>query len=110
MKIVSNLRLTLYSGVAFAAYAFATTAAAQPVQASAVPGEAQEEADAQPALPSGPRGAALGEIVVTAQRREESLQEVPIAVAAINAETMVLLRTATQPCEVQRTWRPQRTK
>jgi len=34
------------------------------------------------------RGAALEEIVVTARKREESLQEVPIAVTAFSAETL----------------------
>lgn len=37
---------------------------------------------------SGEPAVTLGEVVVTAQRREQSLQEVPIAVTAFNAETL----------------------
>lgn len=37
---------------------------------------------------SGEPAVTLGEIVVTAQRREQSLQDVPIAITAFNAETL----------------------
>ncbi len=48
---------------------------------------------AQAAAPSGAAGAstgALGEIVVTARRRKENLQDVPLAVTAIGAEELRL--------------------
>lgn len=50
--------------------------------ALAVPAQAQTEAAPQPA--SG----GLNEIIVTAQRRAENLQEVPIAIAAVTADAL----------------------
>ena len=41
------------------------------------------------------QGATLGEIVVTAQKREQSLQDVPIAVTAVTQETLQTNRIAT---------------
>jgi iron complex outermembrane receptor protein len=49
----------------------------------ALPAFAQQEAQNQPAASAG-----MEEIVVTAQRREEKLLNVPIAVSAFNAETL----------------------
>jgi len=40
-------------------------------------------------------GSALGEIVVTAQRRSENLQDVPISIQALTAETLSQLSVAT---------------
>ena len=54
------------------------------VLATAVPALAQES-DAQPE-------AGLNDIVVTAQRREESLQSVPVAVTAFGTEQLEQLR------------------
>src|SRR5687767_8590997 len=42
---------------------------------------AQQDGDAQPAEPSGDE---IAEIVVTAQKRSENLQDVPIAVSALS--------------------------
>jgi len=47
---------------------------------------AQSEALAQ--APPGARSAALEEIVVTARRREEALQDVPVAVTALTADAL----------------------
>jgi len=41
-----------------------------------------------PAAPAYSQGFALEEVVVTARRREESLQETPLAVTALNAEAL----------------------
>jgi iron complex outermembrane recepter protein len=72
MKIwIGNLKELLYCSAAIVTLAGSAEATAQPVQAAA-----------------GPEEATLGEIVVTAQRRAENLQEVPIAVAAVTAEAL----------------------
>ena len=49
----------------------------------ATPGAAQER-------PAGAQSGALEEVVVSARRREESLQDVPISIVALNAETLEL--------------------
>ncbi|MDP4916770.1 MAG: Plug domain-containing protein, partial [Haliea sp.] len=41
---------------------------------------------------SNARNVALEEIIVTAQKREQNLQNVPIAVTALNAETLNMFR------------------
>ena len=48
------------------------------------------------------QGAVIGEVVVTARRREESLQDVPIAVSAVDAESLNL-RGAPDITDLQRT-------
>ena len=63
---------TLLGGVALAAVALASTASA-----------ATAAADTQATATAAP--SALGEVVVTARRREENLQKVPTAVTAFNA-------------------------
>jgi iron complex outermembrane receptor protein len=73
-----------YLGTTIAAVAFATTAFAQ---------NSQQQAQAQ----SG----GLEEIVVTAQRREESLQETPIPVSAFTAD-MLEKRQVTQATDLER--------
>lgn len=45
-------------------------------------------AQAEDGNPSAQSGAASGEIIVTARRREESLQDVPVAVTAFASETL----------------------
>jgi iron complex outermembrane receptor protein len=45
-------------------------------------------AAAQPAAPAAEQAATLGEIVVTAQKREQNLQDVPVAVTAVNQDTL----------------------
>ena len=59
-----------------------------PVQAppSATPGQSAQSEAAPPA--SGDQAGKVQEIVVTAQRREQSLQKVPIAVTALGADTI----------------------
>ena len=69
-------------------YLFVQTAAAAIVAGIAVPNMAA----AQTSEEQGARSGGLGEIVVTAQRREESLQDVPVAVTALNSETLDNLR------------------
>lgn len=50
---------------------------------------------AMPALAQeGGEGTGIGEIVVTAQKREQNLQEVPIAISAIGAEKLEQLQVA----------------
>jgi iron complex outermembrane receptor protein len=64
----------LLAGASFAA--IAASAAAQPAPAGGA------------ASAAAPEGAMLGEIVVTARRRSESLQEVPQTVNAVTADTL----------------------
>ncbi len=65
-----NLRSALYLGASFASFALI---AAQPATAQEADTEASD---------------GIEEIVVTAQRREENLQDVPISVSAFSAEQM----------------------
>src|ERR1700756_6062904 len=67
---MDSLRRLAFAGVSIAA--MSTAAAAQP---------------APPAAPAA-EGAVLGEIVVTARRRAESLQEVPQTVNAVTSDTL----------------------
>ncbi|OCC23533.1 TonB-dependent receptor [Croceicoccus estronivorus] len=64
------------------------TAAIAIAAGAAFPGAAFAQAPAEQSVRSG----GLGEIVVTAQRKEESLQDVPVAVTALNSETLDNLR------------------
>ncbi|MDQ3145005.1 MAG: TonB-dependent receptor [Pseudomonadota bacterium] len=75
-QMVHRRALLLASAVSFAA--FSSPAAAQDADS------ASAEAQAQAALPEE----ASGEIVVTARRRVESLQDVPIAVTAYSGEQL----------------------
>ncbi|MGB0210731.1 TonB-dependent receptor [Algiphilus sp.] len=76
---------------------WAVTAAAQnPQQDGAEPGETAQSSGQQPEsasstpseAPEARRGAAMDEIVVTARRREESSQNVPVAVTAISGDQL----------------------
>src|SRR5215468_4669462 len=49
----------------------------------------------QPARAQEPSSGALEEVVVTANRREENLQKVPIAITALTAETLQQLSVTT---------------
>jgi iron complex outermembrane receptor protein len=64
------------------------TAAVAIAAGAALPGTAF----AQTSEDQGARSSGLGEIVVTAQRREESLQAVPVAVTALDSKTLDNLR------------------
>src|SRR5258708_7143321 len=52
---------------------------------------AQTQSEASPGSPSNE----IGEIIVTAQRREESIQNVPITIHALTAETLTQLNVTT---------------
>src|SRR4051812_12948485 len=73
--------------------------AAQDAPVSAAPSAAGGDAKALPETQSGSSGSdqsgRLEEVVVTAQKREQSLQSVPVAVTAITAETLVNRNVAT---------------
>lgn len=56
---------------------------------TAVPALAQEQA-----TDAGARGGGLEEIVVTAQKREENLQKVPVAVTALSSDALASARVA----------------
>jgi iron complex outermembrane recepter protein len=55
--------------------------------ASSAPEVAPSAPEAAPSAPESVAGSQTGEIVVTAQRRAERLQDIPIAVTAVTAET-----------------------
>ena len=90
MKVFrTSVRAALYVGSTLSVLGFAATGAwAQeaPVDPAAQPVVAEVPAAAAPA--TAPAADQSGEIVVTAQRREEKLSKVPISVAAFNAETL----------------------
>ena len=81
-----------------AAFTLATSAAAQPgaitpadvAPEKAAPAEGPREAD-QGASENAAAGddAGIADIVVTAQKREQRLQDVPVAVTALTAETLI---------------------
>ena len=78
MSIKSPYALT---GVIAAALAFAAPALAQ-------------TAPADPASPDRDQATALGDVVVTARRREENLQDVPLSVTAYSSEALSERRIA----------------
>jgi len=84
-SIASRFRLVL----------LATTATVL-ASAAASAGGAQAAVTEKPTNNSGADGSTLGEIIVTAQRRSESLLSVPLAVSAIAGNTLVK-RGITQP-------------
>ncbi len=77
-----GFRHTLHASAAFGALLVSTAAAGQTADPSPQPAAGSAAAD---------EGSGIGEIVVTAQRRAESLQSVPLSLVAIGAEQ---LRTA----------------
>jgi iron complex outermembrane receptor protein len=71
--------------------------------AMASPALAQHTAgnQSQPASTATDDGGALGDIIVTAQKRSESIQSVPVAVSALSAEQLEnpsISDTGTQSC------------
>lgn len=67
MRHPGNIRLFASCAAAAFGFAFADVASAQETATS---------------------GDEIGEVVVTAQKREQNLQEVPLAVTAFNAESL----------------------
>jgi iron complex outermembrane receptor protein len=84
---INPCRIALLSGTALLALTI-QPALAQDTSAAAAPAAAQD-AGAAPAPAAGEGQAAdAGEIIVTAQRREEKLSKVPVSVVAFGAETL----------------------
>ena len=77
---MSRMRLRLFSGTAASSLWMSALAAAAVGSAA----HAQSKPPASPASD----GSVLGEIVVTAQRREQSMQDVPLAVSAFSGQTL----------------------
>jgi iron complex outermembrane receptor protein len=79
--------------MAGAAILSASSALAQVAAANAAPGDGQ--ADATSAADEQSAAGQLQEIVVTAQRREQSLQKVPISITAFNSANIAALSAET---------------
>src|SRR5262245_38215923 len=77
------MRSALLAGVALVTLGTGTEAVASP----------DEAPSADTAVSSSAAAASLGEVIVTARRREENLQKVPVAISVVSGET--LDRTAT---------------
>ncbi|MET0270344.1 MAG: TonB-dependent receptor plug domain-containing protein, partial [Sphingomonas sp.] len=85
------MRISLYAAALAGVSGLATGAGAQISGQGPVTSATPTTADAAtPAQPDGTVG--LADIIVTAQRREESLQKVPVAVTAISGEQLDQLR------------------
>ena len=86
MKVIrTSVRAALYLGSALSVLGLGATGA----WAQEAPVDPAPPATADAAPPTAPLEADLGEIVVTAQRREERLSKVPVSVVAFGAETLV---------------------
>jgi len=84
---------SLYALAAAAALS-AAPAAAQVTGDTDTPAADAEQADVQPGqTPQVAVQQGVGEIVVTAQRRSENLQDVPVSVATINDETLAAINS-----------------
>jgi outer membrane receptor protein involved in Fe transport len=83
MSSKSRSHFGLFSGASLAALLLAPSALAQQA--------------APPAKPAAPQAGGIEEIVVTAERREAQLQNVPIAVTAFTPETLDKLQIAGGP-------------
>ncbi len=91
MIIIANRRRRLLlSGASLAVLAFGTPVYAQttPSASSAVSAPASDQAQSAPAA-TDQDAEGLGEIVVTAQRRRETLQRVPIAAVALTGDALL---------------------
>ena len=78
-----------FSGLAFSGLAFPEPAFAQePADPAEAPVEGAEEAAEPAATPVRKRRVALDEVIVTAQKTEQTIQEVPFSVSAIGADQL----------------------
>ncbi|GGB26230.1 hypothetical protein GCM10011380_14650 [Sphingomonas metalli] len=84
MQTVSRTRLRLLSGIA--ALAVPATAFAAPAVPTATAPAGEPEAHAAAAPADAPQGEGLGDIVVTATRRETNLQKTPISISVLNTQ------------------------
>jgi iron complex outermembrane recepter protein len=84
---VSGIALS-YSMAAAVAAGGVWGAPAVAQQAGAPSPDARAQSADGGGAPATPAGSGLGEIVVTAQRRNENLQKVPISITAVNADTL----------------------
>jgi len=73
----------------FATPAFAEDAATQADQAPAAP----EQAPAPPAQAAAPAQTGVGDIIITAQRRFENLQRVPVSVGTVDRQELQVLNS-----------------
>ena len=81
------LKSALFSGASMALVSLAVATPAYGQQQSPVDAEQSQPSDDSPAAPADATSQQAGEIVVTAQRRSERLQDVPIAMTAVNPQT-----------------------
>ena len=88
------MRTLKYFAIAMLVASFASSAYAQDLDV-APEKEAENQLEAFDTPPEREPRAAIEEMVVTAQRKSESLQEVPIAVSAFNAEALELQQITT---------------
>ena len=83
---IATRRRNLKLGLVACAMSVASGAVAQTAASGSAPGGATATAPpAGPSAPAAASGPALPEIVVTAQRKRENLQDVPITVTAVSA-------------------------
>ncbi|MBW6524621.1 TonB-dependent receptor [Sphingomonas sp. RHCKR47] len=82
---VAARRMLLATGISIAALSSAPVALAQTTAGQAT-NEDQVQVPDQPDADRAPQGAAAGDIVVTARRRSESLNRVPVVVSVIGVE------------------------
>lgn len=86
-----DLRLICLSGTASAlaiAFTLATPALAQQVPPAATGNDTAGDAVSASAAEDTPEAPQTGDIIVTAQKRSERLQDVPLAVTAVSAESL----------------------
>ena len=88
------MRTFKYFAIAMLVASFASSAYAQDLDV-APEKEAENQLEAFDTPPEREPRAAIEEMVVTAQRKSQSLQEVPIAVSAFNAEALELQQITT---------------
>ena len=96
IRTVCGSRCRTHTSASLAALAFALSATSAFAQDAATPPPAT---DAQAAAPAAAGAPAAGEIVVTAQFREQRLQDTPLAITAVNS-AMLEARSQTNIAEV----------